>query len=60
MMRMDRVRTLANRYVELLYPTIYSPLIWDMVDDIVDQVESGQLSEGYLRQEIRALETVDQ
>lgn len=58
-MNQSRARTLANRYVELVYPTIYSPLIWDMVNDITEQVESGQLSEGALRQSIRELEQND-
>ena len=55
-MTQSRARILANRYVELLYPTIYSPLIWAMVNDITEQVESGQLSEGTLSQSIRELE----
>lgn len=55
-MNQSRARRLANRYVELVYPNTYSPLIWDMVNDITEQVESGQLSEGALRQSIRELE----
>lgn len=55
----DVARILANQYVELLYSTIYSPLIWDMVNDITAQVETGQLSEGALRQSIRELEQND-
>ena len=58
-MNQNRARTLANRYVELVYPTIYSPLIWDLVNDITEQVETGQLSEGALRQSIRELEQAE-
>ena len=58
-MTQSRARTLANRYVELLYPTIYSPLIWDMVNDLAEQVETGVLSEAVLRESIRELEQAE-
>lgn len=55
-MNHSRARTLALQYAKLLYPRIYAPLIWAMVDDLTQQVETGQLSEASLTQSIRALE----